>query len=391
MSNPRRIVTTEPENSETPLDTSASWVTPNRLFFVRNHFAVPQVDVSQWRLCVEGCVESPREWTLDELAALPERTVFSTIECAGNGRSFLTPHVHGVQWGAGAIGHAEWTGVPLKNVLEQSCIKPETKEILFEGLDSGRESDYSGVLTFARSLPLAKALDRDTLLATKMNGEPLEPVHGFPLRLIVPGWYGVGSVKWLGRIAALDDVYRGYYQSKKYTIHRKTAQGEIERVVVGPMAVKSEIIRPQAGERLGLGTNRVFGVAWAGQEAIARVEISVDGGQSWSDAELLGPKAPYSWTLWEYLWEVAVPGDYSILARARSTAGRVQPAEHDPMLGGYQIHFVRPRPVTVERQKRSEDRHADLGTLLYDMNAFAEENVRRKLDVEVEVMEGAGI
>ena len=193
MADKRRFVTAEPENSETPLEQAGSWVTPNRLFFVRNHFAVPEVDAKTWRLRIDGCVDHPRDWSLAELATLPERTVFATMECAGNGRSFLSPHVHGVQWGAGAIGHAEWTGVPLRLVLEKSGVKPETKEILFEGLDSGREADHPEPLTFARSLPLDKAMHRDTLLVTKMNGEPLEPIHGFPLRLLVPGWYGFGS------------------------------------------------------------------------------------------------------------------------------------------------------------------------------------------------------
>ncbi len=391
MAEQRRIVTSFPENSETPLERAGSWVTPSRLFFVRNHFPAPHIDPATWRLRVGGCVERPQDWTLDDLAALPERTVFATMECAGNGRSFLTPHVHGVQWGAGAIGHAEWTGIPVRLLLEKAGLQPQTQEIVFEGLDTGREADHPEALTFARSLPLAKALDRDTLLVTKMNGEPLEPSHGFPVRLLAPGWYGVASVKWLGGIRAVDQAFKGYYQSKKYTIQQRTPNGGVETVVVGPMPVKSEIIRPQPGETLGVGTNRVFGVAWAGQEAVARVEVSTDGGGSWTDAELLGPQSPYSWMLWEHLWEVAEPGRYVLLARAVSASGRVQPASHDPLLGGYQIHFMRPRELIVERRKRAEDRAADLGTLLYDMNAFAEENVRRPLDVELEVGEGAGI
>ena len=391
MAEQRRIVTAEPENSETPLERAGSWVTPNRLFFVRNHFPVPEVDVRAWRLHVAGCVERPREWSLDELAALPERTVFSTMECAGNGRSFLTPHVHGVQWGAGAIGHAEWTGVPLRAVLEKSGVKPETQQILFEGLDTGREADHPEALTFARSLPLAKALDRDTLLVTRMNGEPLEPIHGFPIRLIVPGWYGVASVKWLGRIVAINYAFKGYFQSKKYTMQQRMPLGRTETVVVGPMAIKAEIVRPQADERLGLGTNRVFGVAWAGEEAVAQVEVSTDGGKTWSAAESLGPQARYSWTLWEFIWEVAQAGRYSLLARAISTSGRLQPLTHDPLLGGYHIHFVRPREVVVEQQQQRLDQPADLDTLLYDMNAFAEANVGRALDVELELNEGAGI
>jgi len=391
MPETRRIVTAAPENSETPLEKVGSWVTPSRLFFVRNHFEPPTVDPQTWRLQVGGFVERPREWTLDELDALPERTVFATMECAGNGRSFLSPHVHGVQWGAGAIGHAEWTGIPLRAVLEKSGVKPQTKEILFEGLDHGREADHPELLSFARSLPLAKALDRETLLVTKMNGEPLEPIHGFPLRLIVPGWYGVASVKWIGRIDAIDHAFTGYYQSKKYTIQRRTPQGEAQTVIVGPMPVKSEIVRPTDGETLGLGTNRIFGVAWAGEEAVARVEVSTDGGDSWNDAELLGPQSAYSWTLWEFLWEVSEPGQHSLLARATSASGRVQPLEHDPLLGGYHIHFTRPREVLVGAKSRRQDQFADVDALVWDMNAFAEANVRRPLDVELELYEGAGI
>src|SRR5262249_26573836 len=155
----------------------------------------------------------------------------------------------------------------------------------------------------------------DTLLAYRMNGEILEPSHGFPMRLFVPGWYGVASVKWLKRIEVLDHPFQGYYQTKKYTIQRQ-ARHVPETVIVGPMAVKSEIIRPPDGAVLGLGSNRLFGVAWAGEEAVARVEVSTDDGDNWSQAELIGPRAAYSWTMWEYLWEVAEPGDYRVLVRA---------------------------------------------------------------------------
>src|SRR5262245_18513538 len=164
MPEQRKVVTATPENSETPLESIRSWVTPTRLFFVRNHFPVPDVDADTWHLSVEGCVERPRRWTLDELTALPERTVFATVECAGNGRSFLTPHVHGAQWGAGAVGHAEWTGVPLRLVLEESGVRAGAVEVLFEGSDCGTESDHPQPMHFARSLPLKKALSPDTLL-----------------------------------------------------------------------------------------------------------------------------------------------------------------------------------------------------------------------------------
>src|SRR5438132_13455370 len=390
MTERRKIVTAVPENSETPLESVRSWVTPNRLFFVRNHFEVPALELADWRLHVGGCVGRGREWTWDELTALPERTVFATVECAGNGRSFVQPHVHGVQWGAGAIGHAEWTGVPVKLVLEQSGLRAEAREVLFEGWDCGSESDHPQPMHFARSLPLGKATHPDTLLVYRMNGEALEPLHGFPLRLFVPGWYGVASVKWLKRIEVLDRPFQGYFQTKKYTIQGRTIRGD-ETVVVGPMAVKSEIIRPAAASILGVGTNRVVGVAWAGEEAVAKVELSSDAGHTWNAAELVGPRAPYSWTMWEYLWEVAEPGEYELIARAASAGGRVQPLDHDPLLGGYMIHFLRPTTVRIEGARRSEAQPSDWETLVYDMNAYAEENRRLPLDVELEFAGGEGI
>ncbi len=391
MAEQRRFVTATPENSETPLENVRGWVTPTRLFFVRNHFAVPSIDLASWRLSVEGCLDRPRSWTWDELADLPERTVFATVECAGNGRSFLQQHVHGVPWGAGAIGHAEWTGIPLHLLLDEAGLRPEAVEVLFEGEDRGTEADHPEPMHFARSLPLNKARDPDTLLVTRMNGEPLDPNHGYPLRLFVPGWYGVASVKWLRRIAVLDAPAQGYFQTKKYTVQRRTAEGT-RTVVIGAMQVKAELIRPRSSEILGLGTNRLVGLAWAGQEAVARVEVSTDDGQNWSEATLLGPRAPYSWTLWEYRWEVSQGGLYRIHVRATSEDGRVQPAEHDPLNGGYLIHHSRPIEVRVMSSRRGPaPRGDDADALLYDMNAYAEENSRLPLDVSLEFAGGEGI
>jgi DMSO/TMAO reductase YedYZ molybdopterin-dependent catalytic subunit len=388
MAEQRKVVTAEPENSETPLEGVRSWVTPTRLFFVRNHFAVPPLDLASWRLHVGGRVKQPRAWTWDELNELPERTVFATVECAGNGRSFLAPRQAGVQWGAGAVGHAEWTGVPLAVVLERSGLEPDACEVLFEGADVGTEPDHPGPMHFQRSLPLAKALHPDTLLATRMNGEPLEAAHGHPLRLFVPGWYGVASVKWLRRVEVINSPFRGYFQSVKYTVRRRT-EGGLDTEVVGPMVPKSEVVRPRPGEVLGLGGNRVFGVAWAGEEAVSRVQVSTDGGATWHDATLLGPQARYSWTLWEYPWEAESPGEHAILVRATSAQGRTQPEAHDPLHGGYLIHHTRPVCVRVAAGRRAED--GDAHTLLYDMNAYAEENRRLPLDVEMEFSAGEGI
>ena len=216
---------------------------------------------------------------------------------------------------------------------------------------------------------------------------------GMIAQLFLPAEAAVGvvaSVKWLRRIEVLDRPFRGYFQSVKYTVQRNTPGGS-ETVVVGPMAVKSELIRPAAGTELGIGSNRLFGVAWAGEEAVARVEVSIDEGRTWNAADLLGPRSPYCWTPWEYLWEVAEPGDYSLLTRAVSASGLVQPSRHDPRNGGYLIHHSRPIPMRVQAGVPAQAQRGDVETLLYDMNAYAEENTRVPLDVELEFAAGGGI
>jgi hypothetical protein len=239
-------------------------------------------------------------------------------------------------------------------------------------------------------LPLDKARHPDTLLVTHMNGEILEPSHGYPLRLLVPGWYGVASVKWLTRIEAVATPFQGYYQSAKYTIQHRTGSG-MRTDVVGPMPVKSEIIRPVDGSVLGIGANRLFGMAWAGEHAVAAVEISVDGGLNWQRAELQGPRAPYSWTAWEYLWETAVPGEYTLLARAISEDGHVQPMNHDFDRGGYLINFSRPINVRLDASKFSDDFVGDVAKLQREMAAVAQERSHQPLDADIELMSGAGI
>lgn len=384
------LVEVDPLNRETSLRDAHCWVTPNRLFFVRNHFDTPILDVSEWRLQVGGSVRTPLTLTWEQLNALPQRSVFATLECAGNGRSFLQPKVEGVQWQAGAVGHAEWAGVPLKYILDEAGLAPGVLEVVFEGADRGEEAGHEEPLCFARSLPVDKALHPDTLVALRMNGEPLEPPHGFPARLLVPGWYGVASVKWLRRIEAVTTPFEGYYQTVKYTVQRRTGRG-VESQAVGAIPVKSEIVRPEADAVLGIGTNRLFGMAWAGEDAVAAVEVSTDGGQSWRRAELIGPRAPYSWTLWEFLWEVDTPGDYTILSRAVSEGGEVQPMRHDPLRGGYQINFSRPVPVQIDPSRRSRDLLGDTRSLAREMDALAQRRARMPLDVEMAFSYGAGI
>jgi DMSO/TMAO reductase YedYZ molybdopterin-dependent catalytic subunit len=388
----RPIVTQSPENSETPLTEMRSWVTPNAFFFVRNHFAEPEVTANNWRLQVHGQVRRARIWTWDELTELPERTVFATMECAGNGRSFLRPLTPGVQWGAGAVGHAEWTGVPLATVLESCGPLSDALEVLCEGTDVGTEPDHPELMHFVRGLPLAKALHPDTLLAFRMNGEPLTRSHGAPVRLIVPGWYGVCSVKWIARLELLDHQYEGYFQSEKYTIQRREG-GKERKARLTRMPVKSQIIRPAAGSELRPGVNRISGIAWAGEEAVAKVEVSTDGGLRWRGASLVGPQAPYSWTLWEYLWEVNSPANYELMCRASSTAGDAQPTEHDDLRGGYMINFTRPHPVRVVSRGRAQDSWGDAVSRLDEMSQAAEELSHKRLDVDMDYAftDGAGI
>ncbi len=389
MESKRKIVTSSPENSETPLDSVAGWVTPNRLFFVRNHFEPPVAsDPAAWELVLDGLVARPARWTFKQLAALPQHTVFATVECAGNGRSFLTEKAAGVQWGAGAIGHAEWTGVRLRDLLSPAGIAAGALEIVFEGADRGVEDGET--MNFSRSLPLAKALDPDTLIALRMNGEWLEPNHGAPLRLFVPGWYGVASVKWLRRMVVIDHAYQGHFQTVKYSVDRMTPAGK-RRVPLGPGVVKSEMLFPRPGETLAPGTNRIAGVAWAGEDRVSRVDVSTDGGRTWQAAHLKGLQQPYSWCQWEFLWTVTTPGDYTLRARAHTVGGQVQPVDYDADNLGYIINTVQARPVRIAAGRVVEASFADDGMWAGYMEAFAEENTRRPLDVELALTAGDGI
>ncbi len=349
----RRVVTCSPENSETPIEALRSWITPNHSFYVRNHFETPELDAASWTLGVTGRIEFEKAFSQADLAAMPQTSLFATLECAGNGRSFLEEPAPGVQWGVGAVGNAEWTGVAVRELLDAASIRPGAIEVVFEGADSGREGDSAEELRFARSLPLDLALHPDTLIALQMNGEDLTVEHGAPARLVVPGWYGVASVKWLQAIRVVDEPFRGYYQSVKYTVKRKSARG-VNEEIVGMMLPKAEIVRPYHGEPLSTGHHLIEGVAWAGPEAVAAVEVSCDGGDTWRRAELLGSPQRYSWTNFVVDWEQRGTGAYKLMARAISTSGEIQPERHNPLHGGYHINFSRPREVVIGEPSRNQ-------------------------------------
>lgn len=340
----------QPENLEFPFSTLDAFITPTERFFVRSHSAVPEVDAGSWRLRIEGAVERPFDVGLDDLRELPRRSVTATLECAGNSRIHLVPKVKGVQWDMGAVGTAEWSGVPLAVLLERAGATPRAVEVVLEGSDRGEVSDdpkTPGEIPFARSVPLAKAREPDVLIALGMNGEELAPAHGFPARAMVPGWYGVASVKWLARLVIVERPFHGYYQSFDYSYwDRRHGLAALRPIQRGE--VKSAIARPLRGQRIRAGEETTIrGAAWSGESPVTRVEVSVDGGGTWGEARFLDPANPLAWRRWEYPWRPERPGRTSLIARATDADGRVQPLQRDTDRRTYMIHHVLPVEVEV--------------------------------------------
>jgi DMSO/TMAO reductase YedYZ molybdopterin-dependent catalytic subunit len=336
-------------NLEMPFEKLDGFITPTESFYVRTHFPIPKIDKTKWRLRVEGEVERPFHLNYDELIKLESRTIPATLECAGNNRIFLEPKVKGVQWGLGAVGNAEWTGVPLSIVLERAGVKANAQEVILEGADGGTLEDPKspvGELRFARSIPVAKACN-DVLLAYKMNDAELTPEHGFPLRAIVPGWYAMASIKWLQRIIVTNKPFTGYYQTLDYAYWKR--RGDLaELVPLSEMQIKAEIAQPVEGEIVPANSNvRVHGAAWTSDGEITKVEISADGGASWNEAKLNDKAVPNAWRLWEFDWQTpSKSGKQTLVARATDSRGRTQPTERDRDRGTYMISHL--LPVSVE-------------------------------------------
>ncbi|MEX0715243.1 MAG: sulfite oxidase [Planctomycetaceae bacterium] len=324
-----------PDNVEFPFPTLNSFLTPNSQFYVRTHFAVPGIDASKWKLTVEGHVDRPFEIGYDELRRIEPRTVTSLLECSGNGRVFLDPPQTSIRWEQGAVGNAEWTGVPLAQLLERAGVKSGTVEVILEGEDKGKfEAPHSptpGEIHYARSLPLKKAREPEVLLAFRMNGEELPPAHGHPIRAIIPGWYGMASVKWLRRVIVTDRPFHGYFQTFAYAIWERM-HGELPTLVpVTEIDVKAQIAQPAQHEVVPVGSDyRIFGAAWAGEAEIAKVEISTDGGKRWERAKLDDRSIRFAWRFFDHAWRTpSTPGRHTIMARASDARGRIQPMERD--------------------------------------------------------------
>ena len=324
----------QPLNCETPLPAlTGGLVVPNARFYIRNHFGVPHLDPASWRLEVGGVVERRLSLDLDRLQAMPSATAVVTLECAGNGRAGLWPPAPGEQWGLGAVSTAEWTGVPLTEVLGRAGVQATAREVIFRGADWGQVRGHGGRLRFERSLPIAQP---GALLAYAMNGEELPACHGYPLRLVVPGWYAVASVKWLTEIELTDRPFRGHFQADRY---------HIGGMPLSWQRVRSLITEPALGRTIEPGSVVIRGLAWSGAAPIARVEVRI-GEDPWQPALLAGERHRYSWQRWELPARLTRPGTVTIQARAIDLAGRAQPDQPEWNPLGYannaihQVHLA---------------------------------------------------
>jgi DMSO/TMAO reductase YedYZ molybdopterin-dependent catalytic subunit len=335
-------------NHGMPLEALRYPVTPVGLHYLLTHYDIPHVDAASWRLAVDGCVASTLELTLEDIRSQPAHEVVVTMECAGNGRARLSPRPLSQPWLDEAVGTARWRGVPLANVLAEAGVTADAVEVVFTGLDRGVESGVEQ--SFQRSLTLEEARREEVLLAYEVNGQPLPPQHGFPLRLVVPGWYGMTNVKWLTAITLTDRPFAGPQQVISYRLRR---QEDEEGVPLARMLPRALMVPPGIPDfparlrSLEAGPCLLEGRAWSGFAPVQRVQVSTDGGAGWADAELdRDVDSPWAWCRWTHAWE-ARPGEAALLCRATDAAGNEQPLAAEWNLGGYANNAVQRVRVTV--------------------------------------------
>ena len=333
-------------------------IVPNDLYYIRNHWKdSPQIDAASYRLVVDGQVERELSLTYQELKELPQKRFQVTFECCGNSpvpeyytKSLRISSVMEQIKGHGIMGNAEWAGVSLADVLEKAGVKSSAVEVMFEGADHGPDEVVGdpAEVTYERSLPIAKATHPDTLLAYEMNGEPLPQAHGFPLRLLVSGWYGMNSIKWLVGIHVLDHEFKGFYMTERYQTANEPGS-PIPYTYLTKMKVKSIITNPVPGEIIPTSGYTLAGAAWSGEDEVTKVDISTDGGQTWSPVDVLHPKSGYSWSRWEHKWRPSGPGSYTLMSRASNDKGETQPMEFPNKWDGrgYGNNMVFPFEVEV--------------------------------------------
>jgi sulfite oxidase len=334
-----------------------SYITPVDRFFVRSHHYQPTVDGAAWRLKVDGKVGTPLTLTMEELKKLPRVELVSVLECAGNGRGLYEPSMAGLQWTYGSVGNGRWAGVRLADVLKKAGAQPGAIEVLFDGADVavGKQPE------FQRGIPFNKAMDPNTLLAYEMNGEALPKEHGFPLRLIVPGWAGDSWAKWITRIEVRDTEFDGFFMKTGYRHPGKpvapgTAVDPAQMKPVTTLQIKSIIASHVDGQDIAIAPAKLRGVAWSNESPVASVEVSTDGGRVWRAARLGKDSARFGWRQWEYDWTPAQAAYYNVMVRARNVAGENQPMAQEWNPSGYSHNVVQsvhlnatatPKPVSA--------------------------------------------
>jgi DMSO/TMAO reductase YedYZ molybdopterin-dependent catalytic subunit len=322
---PRSI---RPPDYETPVALLDSFITATEHFFVRSHMPVPPAgDAAAWRLEIAGEVGSTLSVSLDDLRKMPQATVTMTLECAGNGRAFFDPPVAGIQWQRGAVGTARWTGVRMADLLKRAGVNPAARFVIMSAADS----PLGTMPDFVRQVPMAKAMDPDTIVAYEMNGQPIPQVHGAPLRAIVPGWEGAYSMKWLNGLRASVAESDSFWVASgyRYPVKRVAPGAAVDAKDMAPLAglaVKSIITQPLDGATLRAGEIAVAGFAWAGNAEITRVDVSSDAGATWQPARLTGERSRYAWRRFEIGVKAGRPESVVIMSRATDSTGRVQPA-----------------------------------------------------------------
>ncbi|WP_306914556.1 MULTISPECIES: sulfite oxidase [unclassified Arthrobacter] len=333
-------------NHSMPLEALRYDITPPGLHYLLNHFDIPFIDGEHWHLRIGGAVERSLELSLRALRRAPTIAVPVTLECAGNGRSLLRPRPLSQPWRLEGVGTAIWTGVPLAYLLTQAGVLDEAAEVVFTGADTGIQGGVRQ--QYARSLPIGEALRPDVVLAYRMNGMELPPQHGYPLRLVVPGWYGMASVKWLSSIKVLTRPFDGFQQQVAYRYQQDANDPGIPvtwarvRSLMVPPGVPDFFTR---GRVLPAGPVMLSGRAWSGQGAVQRVEVGIDG--KWAPAQLEHPAAPFAWCAWSMPW-VADRGEHELSCRATDTSGATQPLEQVWNYQGMGNNAVQRIKVTVE-------------------------------------------
>jgi DMSO/TMAO reductase YedYZ molybdopterin-dependent catalytic subunit len=338
-----------PEDLETLLSYFDQWLTPTDVFFVRQHLPRPSIVEADFRLSVTGRVAREIQLSVGDLRKLTQYKIPAVLECTGNGRGFYQPRVPGIQWGRGAVGNAEWSGPRLVDVLKLAGADLHSAYVTANGADAG----IAKTPDFIRSLPMRKAINPATLLAMDMNGAPLPALHGFPLRLIVPGWDGTSWVKWVNSLSVDNQQDQGFFMNPayRYPKHPGTPGAAVDKAdleVIEGMPVKSYITGHSDGDKVPLAATTLRGMAWAGEEHITKVEVSTDGGSTWRETQLSPQTLPFTWRLWWTEWRPVKPGYYTVLSRATDSAGRVQPIVAPWNPSGYLFNAIDRVGLSVE-------------------------------------------